>query len=160
MELNHIFAAILIIWFVACLFFAITAVRKHVSFKWWVYYRAIKKSRKREWEAYVDYYNGAEGPERWERLLHITELLRRRRDLERWNQWVPEGRPKPKTISRVEVVSTDATCPSAVARDIAKWLDVNTSDHITKPQILEMIESYAIIQSTRPNGRKIGAITD
>lgn len=137
-----------------CVAVGVVAIRKHVSFKWWIYREAIRKSRKREWEAYVDYYNGNDGPEHWERLLHITELLRRRRDLERWNQWVPEDRilgARHVVSQQVEVVSTEecAKTEAEIAMDIKHWLKVNTREETPRSVILELLNDYAKIMDGR-----------
>lgn len=132
--------------------FGIHTVKKHVSFKWWVYYRAIKRSRKREWDAYVDYYNGVHGPEKWEHLLHVTEMLRKRRDLERWNQWVPNGKSMkrfPAVSQKVEVRGAETRSAAAVIRDFGQWVEANTRAETPRATILEMVESYAIIQDSR-----------
>lgn len=152
MEIESVVRTLGLMGLIVCVVVAVIAIRKHVSFRWWVYREAIRRSRKREWEAYVDYYNGTEGPERWERLLHITELIRRRRDLERWNQWVPEDKiikSRPSVIHRVEVVSTDdcAKTESEIALDIKRWLTDNTREETPRHVLLEMIGDYAIIQS-------------
>lgn len=151
MEPDTIIRTLSLIGLVICLVVGSISIRKHVAFRWWVYREAIRRSRKREWEAYVDYYNGTEGPERWERLLHITELIRRRRDLERWNQWVPEDkivRRRAAVSHPVEVVSTDecAKTESEIALDIKRWLTDNTREETPRSVILEMLNDYSIIQ--------------
>lgn len=132
--------------------FALYVLKRNVTFRWWVYYRAIKRSRKREWDAYVDYYNGIRGPEKWEHLLHVTELLRKRRDLERWNQWVPDAKSMknfPAVSQKVEVRGKEARSAAAVIRDFGRWVEENTREETPRATILEMVESYAIIQDSR-----------
>lgn len=150
--MTHLDDLIIIFGLTLTVAFSIHIVKKQVSFRWWVYYKAIKRSRKREWEAYVDYYNGVHGPEKWERLLHVTELLRKRRDLERWNQWVPDGKSMkrfPAVSQKVEVRSSEPRSASAVVRDFGQWVEANTRVDTPRATILEMVESYAIIQDSR-----------
>lgn len=151
METETIVRTLGIFGLVVCMVIGGIALRKHVAFRWWIYREAIRRSRKREWEAYVDYYNGTKGPERWERLLHTTELIRRRRDLERWNQWVPEDKivkRRPSVTHQVEVISTDecAKTESEIALDIKRWLTENTREETPRSVILDMITDYSIIQ--------------
>ena len=149
-DFDYTIDAVIIFLLMACVVLAVVAIKKHVSFKWWVYRRAIKKSRKKEWEAYVDYYNGAAGPEKWMHLLHVTELLRRRRDLERWNQWVPERDAKRGAELVVNHISISQTTPeisksSTAVRNAKVCLETNTLEETPRQVLLDMLESYAIL---------------